>query len=75
MKIKMLTSMAGADVSLVYGEIVDQPDAIADAWVEAGIAAPLSPVPPVDTAPAAQPILEAVAPQAPEVATTRRKRK
>jgi hypothetical protein len=66
MKIVMQTSMAGGH-SLAYGEIVDLPDAIATAWIEAGIAAPV-------TEPAPAEIQEATAPAAPERATTRRRK-
>jgi hypothetical protein len=37
--IKMLTPMAGADFSYSHGQIVSVAPKIADAWVEAGIAA------------------------------------
>lgn len=38
MKIRLLTSMAGDDFAIQYGEIIDRPQAVCDAWVDAGIA-------------------------------------
>lgn len=73
MKISMLTAMAGSDFSLAYGEVVDLPDATADAWIEAGIAAPVVEAEEIP-APAPAPIEEATAPAAPESATTRRRK-
>lgn len=37
-KIKMLTSIAGEDFSIAFGEVVEADGGTAAAWVEAGIA-------------------------------------
>lgn len=68
MKIVMKTSMAGGH-TLIPGQIVEMPEAIALAWIAADIAAP-APVEPAEPAP----IEEAIAPPAPERATTRRRK-
>jgi len=45
MKIEMNTSMAGADVSYVPGQVIEVSPEIGAAWIAAGIAGPADPTP------------------------------
>ena len=75
MKVRLLTSIAGADVAYDYGQVVEVSEVVARAWVAGGLAvaleapAPAAPGVPDRTAP-----IETATVTPPEDASVRRKK-